>query len=1011
MLVLASIGAIMAQRTITGTVVDADGEALIGATVLVKGTSQGTVTDVDGQYAVEVPQDAEALIFSYTGFRTQEVPIGTSNIIDVVLEADVIGLDDVIVTGYATQRRKDVTGSVSSVQSEDLQQEANVNLQTALRGRAAGVTVQQASGTPGAGVNVRVRGSTSINASNQPLYVIDGVPLISGSFSQVGVGGQNINALADLNPNDIESIEVLKDASTAAIYGNRAANGVVLITTKKGKAGRTQVNFDASYGFQEAANLVELIDSEAYREQMETLFGSPDVLAGGITDPNGNLYNTEWYDEIFRTSNNQNYSLSFNGGDEKTRFYAGLSYSDDQGIVRGTRFQRYSGRLNLDHFASDKFSMGMNLGYNYSANQRTRNDNNIFGAISVSTLWPSTIPVFNGQTPENPRGDGTYASAFGWDNPVATTQLYDNLVATNRLVGNVFGKYELLPGLSFKASVGIDALDLREDVHQPSALQSSNAGTVQLGQTRNLRWLTEFTLNYQKRFGASSLTAVVGAGYQEDAIRQDYSEVNDFPTDDFSGLSAGATPTVITGFFEGERLNSYFGNINYSFDDRYILTATFRADGSSRFINDQWGYFPGVSAAWRLSSEDFMAGAGFDDLKVRVGWGLTGNNTIGRFAARQLYGGGANYLDQPGIVPTQLGNPDLTWETTSQLNFGLDFAVFDSRLSGNLDYYIKTTEDLLLNRPIPTTSGFLSVPTNVGEVENRGFEFVLTAIPVQTPRFNWEISANAGYNKNTILELFQGTPIDQGFATRLAEGHPIGAFFGYIPDGIFQNQGEVDAHATQPNAAPGDIRYADISGGAGPDGILGTGDDLPPDGVINDADRTFIGQALPDWTGGVTNTFSFAGFELSAFVQFSLGNDVYNNNLEFSEGMHSIFNTTKRAWEGRWQQEGDDEDFPRAVANDPNNNRRNSTRFVEDASFARLKTATLSYNFPSDLLQSINLSRLRLYVTGTNLITITDYSWFDPEVSAFGATNTALGTDFLTFPQARTVVFGVNVGF
>jgi TonB-linked SusC/RagA family outer membrane protein len=986
-----------AQRTVTGTVMDDAGEPLIGANVLVKGVAIGTVTDFDGKFSLSVPENLNTLMVSYTGFTTQEIGIAGMSNVEISLSADVIGLEDVIVVGYSPTKRKDITGAVSSVNSEDMKGEAGVGLEAALRGRAAGVQVFQASGTPGSAMNVRVRGSTSINASNQPLYVIDGVPLISGDFAQVGVGGQTLNALSDINPNDIESIEVLKDASTAAIYGNRAANGVVLITTKKGKAGNTKIEFDGSYGFQEKANTVELMSADQYREQMETLFGSPDALAGGLGG------NTDWYDEIFRTSNIQNYSLSASGGDEKTRFFAGLSYSDNEGIIKKSSFERYSGRLNVDHFASDKLSLGVNIGYNYTKNQRIRNDNNIFGALSVATLWGATVPVFN--------EDGSYASAFGWDNPVATVNIYENLVTNNRLTGNAFAKYNIFEGLSFKASVGIDALDLREDVYQPSALQSSNNGTAQLGLTRDIRWLTEFTLNYQKRFGRSSLSAVVGAGYQEDQITQTFAQADDFPTDDFSGLTAGATPTTLTGSFTGDRLNSYFGSANFSFDDKYIVSATVRADGSSRFVNDQWGIFPAGSVAWRISSEDFMQGGFFEDLKLRVGYGTTGNNSIGNFTARQLYGGGNNYDDTPGITPTQLGNPDLTWETTTQLNIGVDFAILNSRLSGSIDFYTKNTEDLLLNLPIPTTSGFTTVPRNVGEVQNQGIEFALQATPISSGKFNWDIALNASYNKNEIVKLFNGQPIDAGFATRLAEGHPIGAFFGFETDGIFQNQGEVEAHATQPNAAPGDYRFKDISGGPGADGILGTADDLEPDGVINDNDRTFIGQGLPDWTGGLSNTWSYGGLELSAFLQFTLGNDIYNNNLEFSEGMHSVFNTTKRAWEGRWQNEGDDEDFPRAVGGDPNNNRRNSTRNVENGSFLRLKTASLSYVVPQNVLASTGIDKLRIYVTGTNLLTFTEYSWFDPEVSTFGESNTAPGTDFLTFPQARSVVFGVNVGF
>ncbi len=992
----------LAQRTISGTVTDPTGEPLIGANILAKNTSVGTVTDIDGTFSLDVPEGAEALVVSYTGFQTREVELGTSTVLDIIL-SEGISLQDVVVVGYSTVQRKDITGSVSSVNTEAIQSLSGIGVENVLQGRTSGVQVISSNGAPGSGIDVRVRGSTSINASNRPLFVIDGVPVLDADLSQVGVGGQGTNTLADLNPNDIESIEVLKDASLASIYGSRAGNGVVLITTKKGKAGRTNINFDGSYGFQEPWKKVELLDADGFREQMEEMYGDPDFGQGSRGG------NTNWYDEIFtpglfeKESAIQNYALSFSGGSEKTRFFASLGYLDNQGIMKGSAYTRYSARLNLDHVASDFFKMGMNLGYNNSRQQRVRNDNNIYGALSVATLWPPTVPIYN--------DDGSYANAFGWDNPVATVTIYENNVFQDRIIGNIFGEVTFMEGLSFRANLGIDALLFREAVFEPSALQSSPTGTKTESNTRNIRWLTEYTLNYRKRFDRHSVNAVIGAGFQEEKRDVMEAEVNDFPTDNFSGLSAGATPTNISGSFTGDRLNSFFGSLNYSFDDRYILTATFRADGSSRFINNQFGYFPGVSAAWRISNEAFMANSFFNELKLRAGWGITGNNNIGNFTARQLYGGGANYLDQPGIVPTQLGNPDLRWETTTQINVGLDFGILNSRLLFGVDYYIKNTDDLLFNRPIPTTSGFTSVTTNIGKVRNNGVDLSATALLFDNPEgFNWSITVNANYNRNEVLELLDGLPLDAGFASRIAEGQPIGSFYGWVTDGIFQNQAEVDAGPTQPNAAPGDFRYKDISGGSGPDGIPNTEDDLPPDGVINDADRTFIGQGLPDWFGGVNTSLSYKGFELTAFFQFSVGNDIYNNNLEFAEGMHSsLFNTTRRAWEGRWQQEGDNEDFPRAVPNDPNNNRRNSTRNVEDGSYMRLKTMTLAYTFPRNLFND-KVRNLRLYVTGQNLITWTGYSWFDPEVSTFDVTNASPGTDFLTYPQPRALIFGINLG-
>lgn len=1002
-LILATISSAWGQA-ITGSVRDANGP-LQYASILVKGTTAGTSSDAEGNFKLLVPEVGTTLIVSYVGYKTMDVPIDGQTEFVITLEEDFLGLDEVVVTAYGSKKTGDVTGAISTVRADAIQNDPGVGLQTALRGRAAGVTVTQASGTPGASVDVRVRGSTSISATNQPLYVIDGVPLISGNFSQIGVGGQDLNALADLNPNDIESINVLKDASTAAIYGSRGANGVVLITTKSGKAGKTKVDFNASWGYQEPIKLIPMVDSAQYRDFLGEIYGNRNFFLGGFQ---GDTY---WQDLVFNEGSMQDYSVGISGGDAKTRFYAGLSYHDNQGIIESSRFQRYSARLNLDHQAGEKLKIGFNMGYNNSINDRVRNDNNIFGIVSISVLWPSTVPVRN--------DDGSFASGLGWENPVNNIENYDNKIYSHRLNGNATAQYDIIEGLAFKTSVGIDVLNLRETVYEPSILQSSNTGTGTNSEVTDFRWVTNYALNYNNTFGASSIDINVGAEFQEDKIDRLFAEVNDFPTDDFTGLSSGASPTTITGSFSGDRLQSYFGNLDYSFDERFFLTAIFRADGSSRFVNNKFGYFPGVSAGWRLSNESFLQGGLFDLLKLRIGWGQTGNNGIGNFEALQLFGAGSNYLDLPGIITTQLGNPDLKWETTTQTNIGLDFGILNSRIGGSLEFYVKNTDDLLLNKPIPTTTGFTSVTENIGRVKNTGVDISLNFVPANGD-FGWDITLIAAYNENEILELFESQPIDVGFATRLAEGQPIGAFFGYQVDRIYQNQAEIDADAGldgnsdtpyQPGAAPGDLRFKDISGGAGEDGILGTADDLAPDGRITDADRTFIGQGLPSWTGGLTNIFSYKGVELNTFWQFSYGNDIYNNNLEFAEGMHSVFGVTQRAWEGRWQQEGDDADYPRAVGGDPNNNRRNSTRFVEDASYLRLKVATLSYNLPSSWLESVKIARARIYVTGQNLITFTKYSWYDPEVSTFGETNTAPGTDFLTYPQARTIVAGVNLSF
>lgn len=980
-----SIGYSIAQQTVTGTVKESSGDPLAGVTVLVKGTTFGTYSDDQGRYRIEVPNNNSTIVFSFIGKRVVEEALNGRTSIDVVMEEDALLLDEVLVTGYNTVRRKDVTGSVSSVSGADFVDVPVIGVQNALQGRTPGVQVTKNSGTPGGGVDVRVRGTTSISASSQPLFVIDGVPLVDGDFSQNGVGGAVTNSLSDINPNDIESIEVLKDASTAAIYGSRGANGVVLITTKKGLANKTQVSLNSSYGFQEAWNTLDMLDSTGYYEFIGAVFGSP-----GAVDKLGG--NTNWQDEIFRQGAVTDNQLSISGGTQTTRFYASLGYYDEEGIVKNTDFKRYSGRLNVDHRASDKFKMGMNLSFTNSIAGRVQNDNNIYGAVSTAILQRPDLKILN--------DDGTYATDFGLENPVAAVTEYQNHVTTNRIVGNLFGEYEILKGLSIRATVGSDILSYQEEVYEPVILQSAAGSNGRGFYSTNTyqRWLTEYTLNYRKIVGKNNFSALAGTGYQGDNRKGSFIDKVGFPSPAFTTLDAAATVTDAESDFSGNELQSYFANAFYSFDDKYIVNATFRADGYSAFGEDnRFGYFPGVSAAWRISSEKFMNIKAINDLKLRVGWGVTGNNNIPNFAARSLYFAGANYLDQPGTEPAQIGNRSLKWETTDQLNIGLDFTLVNSRISGSVDYFQKNTSDLLLNRPIPTTSGFLSVFENIGSMENKGVEFDINTLNI-TGEFKWTTNFNISFIRNEVTELFEDQPIDVGFSNRIAVGQSIGTFYGHVTDGLFQNQGEVDAHAVQTagrrNTKPGDIRFKDLNG----------------DGTINDDDRDFIGSAQPDFIGGLTNALSYKGIELNFFLQYSYGNEVFNNNRVFSEGFNSVFNQTT-AFNDRWKQEGDQTDIPRAVRNDPNNNRRDSDRFVEDGSYIRLKTATLSYTLPGSVVKLIGLNKVRLYVAGQNLITLTDYSGFDPEVNTFDQSNTALGTDFLTYPQARSYIGGVQIDF
>ncbi|WNJ16842.1 TonB-dependent receptor [Pontibacter sp. G13] len=975
----------MAQRSVSGTVTDKAGPLHYVAVVL-KGTTIGVATDEQGKFSLEVPEEGGTLVFKYVGYQTVEMPLGASDVLEVVMKEDNFELDEVVVTGYIAQKRKDITGAVSSVSAEDLESQPVVNVQNALQGRAPGVTVIANSGTPGGGMNVRVRGTTSISGNNSPLFIVDGVPIVQGSFSQADLGGGEINALADIDPNDIASIEVLKDASSAAIYGARGANGVVLITTKKGKAGKTKVSLKSSFGIQEAWNTMDMLDSDEYHGYINTVLGDSNALGPS-------LGNTNWQDEIFRTGFISDNSVALSGGTEKTKYYLSVSHFLNEGIVKSTGQERLSTRLNLDHRVNDRLKIGANFNFINSKIQRQQNDNNIYGVVSTALLLPSNLPVqFE---------DGTYATAYGLENPVNAVENYSNYAYTNRIIANAFASWEIIDGLVLKATVGDDRANFREEIYEPSILQSAagSQGSGFLGNRTTNLLLTEATLAYNKVFNdRTTLAAVLGTSYQK--FDNNFSSITKtgYPTDDFTNIGSGSTVADASSGYSGWAIQSFFANANLNIADKYIITGVVRADGSSKFLGDnRYGVFPGVSGAWRISNEDFfnVSPNAISDLKFRVGYGATGNQDgISSFGARALYGSGANYEDTPGMAPTQLGNPDLKWETTYQSNAGVDFGLLNNRISASADVFVKNTTDLLLNRPLPTTSGFTSVIENIGEMRNVGWELNINTLNIDG-EFKWTTNFNISQVKNEVVTLYNGQPLDVGFASRVQEGESIGSFFGYQVVGIFQTADEVANAPFQSNAtAPGDIQFADLNG----------------DGVINADDRTIIGNALPDFMGGLTNTLSYKGFDLSAFFQFSVGNDIYNNNRAFSEGMNSVFNQTTAVLDA-WTPENTDTDMPRAVWGDPNNNRRDSDRFVEDGSYLRLKTASLGYTLPKSAVSKIGMDRIRIFVTGQNLLTFTNYSGFDPEVNTFDGSNTALGTDFLTYPQARSYTAGVNIDF
>ncbi len=995
------------EREVTGTVTEASGEPLIGATVrLATDTGTGTVTDIDGNYSIMATAD-DVIVFSFVGYQTEEILVGDRSTINVVLQLDQQLLSEVVVVGYGVQTRSDLTGSIASISADEIANQPVASLDAALQGRASGVFVSSPSGTPGAGITINIRGQTSLSASSEPLYVIDGVPIISEDLSGLFSGGQATNSLADLNPNDIASIEILKDASATAIYGSRGANGVVLITTKRGEAGQSNIGFNMYTGFQNITNQIDMMSSQEFlglmndaalqdNRDLGTDYSPTHVSDIWGFDPNDpDLQNTRWYDEIFRTSVVSNYELTASGGSDNTRYFTSLSYFDQEGVQIGTGFERVSGRINLDTKINDWLDFGANITVNRTVQDRTINDNSLYGVVINTLAGDPLMPVFE--------EDGSYADPFnyfGWwmlDNPVLIANEYQRFTRTVRGLGTIFGVANITDQLSLRSSLSIDYTNLDDEAYTPIiSRESANAqrnGFGVYGTTQDFTWLVENYLSYVNTFdGGHSVNAVLGTSFQQS--NRDFSSINaqGFPSDQFTKLSVAAQVTSASTSGTSWGLASYFFRTNYSFDDRYLFTATGRLDGSSRFgDNFRYGFFPSASVAWRITNESFMENQRlFSELKPRVSFGITGNQEgIGNFASRGLFGV-SDYRATPTLVPTQLSNADLTWESTRQLDIGIDIGLFDDRVNLSADYFVKTTEDLLLNRLIPGISGFSSVTENIGKVENKGFEFDIRGAIVSGRNFTWSSSFNISFITNEVLEL----EVDRQVLSDshiLAEGHPIGTFY------------LIDHEGVDPQT--GNMLWIDANG----------------DGVIDSGDRMIVGNAQPDFFGGWGNSFTFRGFDLNMLFQFTYGNEIFNHsrasyeNLGWSRiGIPGIFplpdGNNHRLADERWMEPGDVTDIPRASLTNVNW-REYSSRWLEDGSYLRLKTLTLGYNFSPDLTQRLGMRNLRLYMQGQNLLTFTSYTGLDPEVNQNARNPLVAGSDFGTHPQVRTISFGVNIEF
>lgn len=1008
------------QTKISGIVTSSDdSEPLPGVSILIKGTSTGTTTDFEGKYSLSTSNDA-VLVFNYVGYKTQEIEVGNQTQINVQLEVDIEQLEEVIVVGYGTQTKSDVTGSIISVQSEDIKDMVVTSADALLQGKAAGVQVVQNSGSPGGEVFVRVRGTASLRGDSRPLYVIDGVPMNNTPNNRLEAGGQPLSPLADINPNDIESMEILKDAAATAIYGARGSNGVVLITTKRGSEGKATINFNASYGVQEVWRKLDFLDGQGYldvtREARTNRGLSNDVTPYDRLELTG--INTDWQDEIFRTAPISSYNVSASGGSDRVQTFVSLGYFNQEGTIIGQDYTRISGRLNMDYKASDKLTFGLSSTYSDSKNDRVAND---FSGISVmgnALLRNPNLPVRN--------EDGTYSQdplgRDGTENPVLLANEITNDQKQRRLIANIYAEYELLEGLNIRSTFGFDFLSERINLFEPSfVLRRQGIAQANASFIDDFTWVNDNTITYTKEINnIHNISVLGGLGIQRNRNTRLQAGGQSAGSDIITTISI-ANPGIPQNVISEWVLLSYFGRANYSFRDKYLIEASFRVDGSSRFGEDnQYGFFPGVSLGWRIVEEAFMQDIDMiSDMKLRFGVGQTGNQDgIGNFSALTLYGGNNNYDGRPGLAQTQTPNPNLSWESTITTNLGVDIGLFNNRLNISADAYIKETNDLIFQRLLPFTSGFQRIQNvNVGSMENRGIELAISTVNMDGD-FKWSTDFNISFNRNEITDLpengDQGSDLifdlpdaydAEGPFSIYREGEPVGSFFGYRYLGVYASNDDVpenlrdDENNVNNNYQAGYPIFEDVNG----------------DGQYDRSfDRVLIGNALPLHTGGITNTFSYKNIELSVFMNWSYGNDVYNMTNAVLTGMTGNFNQSVEVL-NRWRASGDQVNIPVALFGASSVQGASvtdaSSRYIEDGSFLRVRNVTLSYNLPSQLLDWANVSAARIYFTGQNLYTFTGYSGFDPESQNTGGRTTqqSIGVDYLTQPQPRVYMFGVNL--
>jgi TonB-dependent starch-binding outer membrane protein SusC len=1007
-LLLFGATAVIGQQSISGKVTDRDGDALIGASIMVKGTTTGAISDIDGNFKISANGDA-TLVVSYTGFATLEEAVNNRTELTIVLQPG-IDLAEVLVTGYGTAIKRELTGNISKIRTQDIKDMPVTSFDQAMQGKAAGVQITAGNGKLGQAVQIRVRGQSSVSASNEPLIVIDGIPATTGDL---GSFGGATNPLSDINPQDIESIEILKDASAAAIYGARAANGVVLVTTKRGKTGRTSVNYGFQYGQSNPARLLEFLNTEQYLKLYRQAAANSDRIDGyEASDPDsyttymedffktqslGTLgtpqaEDTNWGKLAYQDAPMQQHDLNISGGNEKTTFYMSGQWFDQKGILIGNALNRITGRINVDHQAYKWLKVGFNTSLSRSFNERISGDRQFDNPMQIVALPPMTpandpdtgLPV------GTPPGDISIPVYY---NPLINLgNAYYN-TNTNRNLSSVYAQVSILDGLNFRTEFALDMLDQQEELYYNSKTQRNFGAPQGLGQnlfTRVENYNTNNYFTYNTGFGKTKLDLTAGMAYQQSQQKTNFIEGQDFPSDAYRQIASAARKTDGSSTESNFRFLSYFARANVKLSDKYLVGVSVRTDGSSRFGKEsRYGFFPAASLGWILSEEGFLQSIKpISFLKVRASYGRTGNAEIGNFPQLGLFQGDAGYNGAPGQRPSQLGNPDLSWETTDQFDAGLDFGLFNDRLTGEIDFYSKNTTGLLLNVNVPGSTGFSTQTRNVGKLSNQGIEIVLNTDVVRGA-FRWKTSLNFAANKNEITDL-QGQIIEGGLnnMSRAVEGQPLGTYFTAEYAGVDPANGDALWYK---NATEGNRETTN---------------------TYSQATRVVVGSPLPDWIGGVTNTFSYKGFELSVLFSAVIGNELNFYGVGRFSSANARFEDNQTVDQlAAWTPENPNTNVPEARLFF-NNGAQPSSRFIQDGSFVRLRNATLSYNFPKSLTSKAKIQSLRLFVTGQNLLTWTNYIGWDPEVNADDiVTNIAQGYDFYTAPQPRTILAGFNIGF